>query len=163
MSIKRKTKARKFLEELRGHPLSFGKMIESLRVSDGLTQPELGKRMGVSRQFINNVEKGKPVRPVLAAKFAIVMGYSIPMFITKAIEEELSREGIPLDVKLHSISTSDERELITSLIRSGEFEKAQQDIIVEALIKLKTSISEAKKLVRKYVNEKSSMHESAVA
>ncbi len=163
MSTKKKSKARKFLEELRGHPLTFGKMIESLRLSDGLTQQELGKRMGVSRQFVNNVEKGKPIRPALAAKFAVVMGYSIPMFITKAIEEELSREGIPLDVKLPPISPSDERELITSLIKSGEFEKAQRDIIVEALTKLKAPATEAKRLVRRYVSDVNSIEESAVA
>ncbi len=60
--------------------------IKVLRAEKNLTQEELAKKIGVSRQTINSIEKGKYVPSVLIAlKMAKVFGVSV--------EEIFSIEG----------------------------------------------------------------------
>ncbi len=60
--------------------------IKVLRAEKNLTQEELAKKIGLSRQTINSIEKGKYVPSVLIAlKMAKVFGVSV--------EEIFSIEG----------------------------------------------------------------------
>lgn len=105
MSIKQKklSPARQMLEELRGAPLSFGRLINSLRQNKEISQVELAKKIGITRQNLCAIEKGRRlVSPKLAAKFAKLMGYSQESFVATALEDELRREGFDYAVELRA-------------------------------------------------------------
>lgn len=97
----RKSDARSFLETLRGGPLSFGKMIESLRAADEISQTELAKKMHISRAQLCDIEKGRRTVTVeRAARFAKVMGYSVNQFVAVALEDQLRKAGLKAKVHL---------------------------------------------------------------
>src|SRR5258708_4617214 len=101
MSTSAKSNARKFLETLRGGPLSFGRMIESIRITDEVSQAELARRMKMSRAHLCDIEKGRrPIRPQRAAKFARELGYSVNQFVAVALEDELRAAGLDVRVRL---------------------------------------------------------------
>lgn len=97
----KKSDAKKFLESLRGSPLSFGKMIESLRMADEISQTTLAKKMHISRAHLCDIEKGRRTVTVeRAAQFAKVMGYSINQFVATALEDQLRKAGLKAKVHL---------------------------------------------------------------
>ncbi len=101
MNINEKSDARKFLEKLRGGPLTFGRMIESIRLSDEITQAELARRLAISRANLCDIEKGRrPVRAERAAQFARTLGYSVNQFVAVALEDELRKAGLKVRVRL---------------------------------------------------------------
>ncbi len=104
MSTKAMSPARKFLASLRGgQPLSFGRMIESIRLSDEVLQVELAKKMKISRAHLCDIEKGRRlVSPDRAARFAEVLGYSVNQFVSVAIEDQLRKAGMRFKVKLEA-------------------------------------------------------------
>jgi len=99
MSTK-KSDARKFLEGLRGSPLTFGDMIESVRQCDEISQVELARKMEISRAHLCDIEKGRRTVTVeRAAQFAKVLGYSVHQFVAVSLEDQLRKAG--LKVKVH--------------------------------------------------------------
>ena len=99
----RKSSAKKFLEKLRGGPLSFGKMIESIRLADEISQVELARKMKISRAHLCDVEKGRrSISVERAAQFAEVLGYSVNQFVAVAVEDQLRRAGIKAKVRLEA-------------------------------------------------------------
>ena len=103
MNTKKKSNAVKFLEKLRGGPLSFGRMIESLRLADEFSQIDLAKRLKISRGQLCDIEKGRRlVSAERAAQFAKVMGYSTEQFIAAAIEDQLKAVGLKFLVELRA-------------------------------------------------------------
>src|SRR5438128_8487945 len=97
MSTRKKmSRARQYLADLRGGPLSFGEMIESLREADGISQAELARKLKISRAHLCDIEKGRRVVvPRRAAEFARILGYSVDQFVAVALEDELRSAGIP--------------------------------------------------------------------
>ena len=96
-----KSQARKFLDGLRGGRLSFGRMLESVRLTDEISQAELARRMKISRACLCDIEKGRrPVHPERAAAFAQVLGYSVNQFVAVAVEDELRKAGLEVRVRL---------------------------------------------------------------
>lgn len=97
----KKSGAKKFLESLRGGPLSFGKMIESLRMADEISQTDLAKKMHISRAHLCDIEKGRRAVTVeRAAQFAKAMGYSVNQFVATALEDQLRKAGLKAKVHL---------------------------------------------------------------
>jgi hypothetical protein len=47
------------LEKLAGGPLTFGRAVESVRKSEGLSKDACAKRLGVSKSHLCDVEKGR--------------------------------------------------------------------------------------------------------
>jgi plasmid maintenance system antidote protein VapI len=93
--------AEEFLNHLRKGPLTFGKMITSLRECDEISQVDLARKMGISRAQLCDIEKERrAVTPAMAAKFAKVMRYSVHQFVALAIEDQLRKAGLKLKVDL---------------------------------------------------------------
>ena len=91
----KKSDAKKYLEALRGGPLSFGRMIESLRQADQISQTVLAKKMHISRAHLCDIEKGRRTVTVKrAAQFAKAMGYSINQFVAVAFDDQLRKAGL---------------------------------------------------------------------
>jgi transcriptional regulator with XRE-family HTH domain len=103
MSISKKHKNYDALSEialLQG-PASFGELIRSMRLCDDMSQEVLAKILGISKQHLSAVEKGKKVvSPARAAKFAKALGYPVDQFVLAAIEDELREAGIDLHFDL---------------------------------------------------------------
>lgn len=103
MSIKKKPKsdAVKFLERLTGGPLTLARLIQSIRLGEEETLAEFAKRLGVSRQHLCDIEKGrKVVSPERAARFAMVLGYSKEQFVALALQALVDQADLHLKVEV---------------------------------------------------------------
>ena len=59
-------------------PLRFGVRIRDLRMQQGLTQRELGKRLGIDRSYLSEIERGtRSIGLSLLEMFAV--GYGLPV------------------------------------------------------------------------------------
>jgi antitoxin HigA-1 len=99
MNIKKNIKHYEALTEISAlqDPVSFGELIRSLRISDEVSQTDLADKLGISKQHLSAIEKGrKAVSPARAAKFAEALGYPIDQFVVAAIEDELRDAGVKL-------------------------------------------------------------------
>jgi DNA-binding XRE family transcriptional regulator len=95
MSTKKKSDARKLLEKQAGGPLTIGNLLESIRLGEEMTQVAFAKSLGISRQNLCDIEKGRQgVSPKKAAEFSKKLGYSKQQFVRLAVEDYLRREGV---------------------------------------------------------------------
>lgn len=98
-SKSKKSDAMLFLEKITGGPLTIAGILKSMRESDGITQKDLALMLGISKQNLCDIEKGrKAVTPSRAAVFAQKLGYSPAVFIRIALQEELDRAGVKLHI-----------------------------------------------------------------
>lgn len=103
MSTKIRSDARSFLEHLRGGPLTFGRMLASIRQADEIVQADLARRMGISRANLCDLENGRrSVTVERAAQFARVLGYSVNQFVAVAVEDQLRKAGLKVRVRLEA-------------------------------------------------------------
>lgn len=81
--------------------LTLGEALKALRLSDEISQTEFAEKLGVSRQYLCDLEAGrKPVSVAKAAEFAKALKQSKEVFITLAIQDELERYKLPYIVSL---------------------------------------------------------------
>jgi len=86
-----------------GAPLTFGAAVESLRVGECHSQAAFAKKLGVSRQYLCDVEKGRrPVSAAQAARFAKAFGHPPNVLVRLAIQDEISACGLKLKVTLEA-------------------------------------------------------------
>ena len=101
MNTKKKSSALKYLESLRGGPLTFGQMIHSIRMSDDISQSKLADKMLMSRSHLCDIENGRRFVSIeKAAQFAKVLGYSEAQFVAMVLEDQLRTAGMPFVVEL---------------------------------------------------------------
>jgi len=94
--------ALELLESLYG-PVTLGGMLWSLRVCDEISQAEFARRLGVSRSHLCDVEKGrKVVSPERAAAWAKVLGFPPTVFVKLALQEQLDRAGVKMNVEVEA-------------------------------------------------------------
>lgn len=85
--------------------MTFGGLVHSLRVSDEITQIELAKRIGVSKQFLSDVEHNrKDVGIPFAKKISDALGYSIEPLIELLIRDQLRGQHLDYIVELKHAS-----------------------------------------------------------
>lgn len=95
-------KAGKVLDELKISP-TLGQLVRSLRECDDMPQVDLAERLGVSRQFLSDVEHDrKTVGVDFAKKLSKAMGYPVETFLQPLIDGQLKRAGIKVKVELIS-------------------------------------------------------------
>jgi transcriptional regulator with XRE-family HTH domain len=95
------TRAIKLMERLTGGPLTFGKMLQAVREGDELTLEAFAKRLGVSRQNLCDIEKGrKGVSPERAARWARLLGYPEAQWLRLALQAELDAAGLKYRVEI---------------------------------------------------------------
>ena len=101
MTTKKTVSARKALKDVLKS--SFGEFIKDIRECDEISQTELAKRMQVSRQFINAVEKNKSnISLDMAIKIACALGYPYEAFVEIFLNDMLRKSGIKKIVHLES-------------------------------------------------------------
>ena len=81
--------------------LTLGEAIRSLRMCEEVSQTAFAEKLGVSRQYLCDLENGrKPVSVSKAADFAKKLRQPRELFITLAIQDELERYSLPYKVSL---------------------------------------------------------------
>lgn len=87
------------LEHLTGGPLTLPKVLLSLRLSDEISQSEFAKMLGISRQQLCDIEKGRrQVNLDKAAEFAVALGYPKAHFVKLALQSLVEDAGLDLRV-----------------------------------------------------------------
>lgn len=98
---KKKSAALKFLENLTGSKLTFANLITSIRECEELSQAEFAKSLGISRQYLCDIERNRRfISPKAAAEFANKLGYSPQQFVRLCLQDLLDREGLHLTVEI---------------------------------------------------------------
>ena len=104
MTTKKKTKksdAIEFVEKLAGGPLTLGTFLCSIREGEEWSQAEMGRRLGVSRAHICDLEKGRRgLSPTKAAKWARILGYHEGQMVELALQAQVDSAKLKYTVKL---------------------------------------------------------------
>lgn len=89
----------KKLEKISGEKLTFGNLISSIRLGEEITQVEFAKMLGVSKQYLCDVEHGRRgVSIATAAEWAKKLRYSTDQFVRLTIQDELDKSKLKLIV-----------------------------------------------------------------
>jgi transcriptional regulator with XRE-family HTH domain len=79
----------------------MGKMIESHRLGEEMTQAEFAKRLNISQSHLCDIEKGrKLVSPERAMRFAQILGLHEKHWIKVAIDDYLRALNVPYCVRV---------------------------------------------------------------
>lgn len=99
----KKSSAINTLEKIRGSSLTFGRMIESIRKSDEISQVGLALKMKISKAHLCDIEKGRrTVTLSRAIQFAKVLGYSTTQFAAKALEDQAREVGLKVRITVEA-------------------------------------------------------------
>lgn len=83
--------------------LTFGGMLRTWREAEEMTQTAFAKRVGLSVQNLNDLEKGRRIpTPSRAARIAKKLGLPEIGLIQLALRDALAKEGFNYSVKLES-------------------------------------------------------------
>ena len=93
-TIKGKVDAEKFLEKIVGK-LTLAKVIRSTRQCDELSQQDFADKLGISKQHLCDVEKGrKVVSPARAWAWAKKLGYHPQQWAELALQDLVEKDGL---------------------------------------------------------------------
>ena len=101
MTTRRKRNTtRKRLEALAGGPLTLGMLIKAIREGEEWSLADMAKNLKVTRGYVSNIEKGKPVSPESAARYARALRYSEEQFVRLALQDQIERAGLDYEVQI---------------------------------------------------------------
>jgi len=85
--------------------MTFGGLVRSLRMSDAISQVALANKLGVSKQFLSDVEHNrKDIGISFAKKISDALGYSIEPLIELLIRDQLKQQDLHYTVELKKAS-----------------------------------------------------------
>lgn len=94
MTIKNKITAKNAIRKITG-PISFGDMMLAFRMGKEFSQVKMAEKLGISKQELCNIEKGRKLVSVDRAKhFAIALKMSPKVFAKYALQDQLNHAGI---------------------------------------------------------------------
>lgn len=89
------------IEKITGAPLTLGKLLYAIREAEGLTQVQFGRKLGISKQQLCDIERDrKSVSPKLAAYYAEKLGYSKEQFLRLSLQGVVDRDGLDVIVEV---------------------------------------------------------------
>jgi plasmid maintenance system antidote protein VapI len=101
MTTKKKSKTIIFLEKLAGRPLTLGRLIESIRLGEEMSQAAFAKKLHISPSHLCDIEKGrKVVSPERASKFAKILGMSEEQFVRLSLQQIIDLSGLKMKVEV---------------------------------------------------------------
>ena len=75
--------------------LTFGKLLESHRLSQEVSQRELSKLLGISPSSLCDLEKGRKIpSPSRADSIAAKLGLSRKLWVKTALQDQLREQGL---------------------------------------------------------------------
>lgn len=93
-----KSVTRMLLEKHAGGPLNLGMLVRAIREGEDYSLAEMGSKLRVTRAHVAAIEKGKPVSPEAAARYARALGYSEQQFVRLALQDQIRRTGLKYEV-----------------------------------------------------------------
>jgi len=95
--------AMKFLEKAAGRALTFGGLLESIRLGEEMSQIAFAKKLKISPSHLCDIEKGrKNVSAVRAAYFAQVLKRPASQFVRLALQDEVQKSGLKLKISVEA-------------------------------------------------------------
>ena len=97
MNIKRNINEKTIasLEALAGERLSLGGLLKSIRQGEEMTQPEFSSLLGVSKQYLCDIEKARRfISPKQAVLYAKKLGYGEEQFVRLCLQDIINRDGL---------------------------------------------------------------------
>ena len=89
------------LERIMGGPLTFGRMLRSIRDGEEMTLEAFARKLRISRQHLCDIEQGRKGMSVeRAAKWAKALGYPEVVFIQLALQTDLDAAGLKYNVEI---------------------------------------------------------------
>lgn len=99
--IAKSDKSIAFLESLTQRKMSIGTLLWSIRECEEMSQAEFSKILGVSRQYLCDIEHNRrTVSPKAAADFAVKLGHLPIQFIRLAVQDEFDKCGLKYDIQI---------------------------------------------------------------
>ena len=93
-----KQRAADLLEKNIG-PLTFGMFLNAARTNLDMTQTEMGRKLGISKSSVCDIEKGRHlVSPKIALKIAKKVGFSERLAVKLCLQDQLNRDRIQMTV-----------------------------------------------------------------
>lgn len=81
--------------------LSFGKILESHRKSEELSQKELASILGISQSSLCDLEKGRKIPSASRAmQIAQTLGVSDSLWVEIALQDQLNEQGVDMKVSV---------------------------------------------------------------
>lgn len=91
------------LEAIAEERLTFGSLLKSIRLSEELSQEEFAALLGISKQYVCDIERSRRcISPKLAAKYAKILGYSEHQFIRLCLQDILEKDGFHMTISLQA-------------------------------------------------------------
>lgn len=95
----------KDIEKITSTKLTLGKLIWAIRQSDEISQVDFAEKLDITKQHLCDIEhERKSISPKLAAKYAVILGYSKEQFIRLALQDLVDRDGLNVQVEITSKS-----------------------------------------------------------
>ena len=92
----------KQLEAISGEKLTLNSLLCAIRKADGISQVAFAKKLGISKQYLCDIEYNRRfVSPSAAYQYAQLLGYSPEQFVRLALQAELDHYDIPYIVDIH--------------------------------------------------------------
>jgi transcriptional regulator with XRE-family HTH domain len=89
------------LQKITGKKLTLGTCLWSIRVSDDKSQIAFAKELGISSQYLCDIERGrKTVSAKKAKEFALKLGHLPEQFVELTIQDMLDQDDLKMKVNL---------------------------------------------------------------
>ena len=96
-----------FLSDTINTKFTLGKLINSIRLGEEISQVDFAKKLGISRQQLCDIEHDrKIISPKLAAKYAGILGYSTSQFIRLSLQSIVDRDNLDVAVDVNFRNTT---------------------------------------------------------
>ncbi len=84
-----------------GQKFTLANLLASLREGDKKTQVEFAEILGVSKQFVSDLENNRrSISPKMAENFAKKLGYSATQFVRLCLQDMIQKQGLHYEVDL---------------------------------------------------------------
>lgn len=101
MNINKSKKTKDILENLAGKKLTLGTLLLSIRLGEEMTQNEFAKKLGISKQYLSDIEhRRRFISPKTAESFAKKLGYSPEQFVRLCLQDMIDRAELHLIVSV---------------------------------------------------------------
>lgn len=92
-----------YLENLMGEKLTLGAFLLAIRQGEELSQVEFAKMLGISRQVLCDIERGRRIiSPRKSAEYAELLGYSKKQFVRLCLQDMIDRDHLGLIVEIEN-------------------------------------------------------------
>jgi transcriptional regulator with XRE-family HTH domain len=84
-------------------PVSFGDLLSTFRMCDEMSQAEFADVLGASELYLRDIESGHEVVGAdTAAAWAATIGYPGTVFVERALQDQLDRAGLKMNVHVEA-------------------------------------------------------------